>query len=153
MNNYTKPEDKTIRDNAKILTAAEIGKLINRSAQSVRRRASKLDVSLDKFADYSPEEDRTIEKYAKTKSAAEIGKMLGRSRQGIQCRAGVLGISLMKHGEHHHKAVHSNDDVRLVRALVEDGELTSEQIAEKMEMSINTVHAIRGEHIRTQDSV
>ncbi len=135
------------------MSAAEIGKLIGRSGMSVIIRARKIGADLNKHKDYGPKEDETIKRYAKEKTAAEIGKLLGRSSGSVGTRARKIGVSLMKHGERHHLARHSNDDVRLVRVLIDDGELTYQEISEKMEMSINTIKLIAYEKTRTQDPI
>lgn len=150
---YSNYEDSMIRNNAQIMSAAEIGKLIGRSGMSVIIRARKIGADLNKHKDYGPKEDETIKRYAKEKTAAEIGKLLGRSSGSVGTRARKIGVSLMKHGERHHLARHSNDDVRLVRVLIDDGELTYQEISEKMEMSINTIKLIAYEKTRTQDPI
>ncbi|EGR3070270.1 hypothetical protein DMW20_11965 [Vibrio parahaemolyticus] len=152
-NDYSSHEDSVIRDNAQTMSAAEIGKLIGRSRMSVSIRAKKIGADLDKHKDYGPKEDQVIRRYAKEKTAAEIGKLLGRSSGSVGTRARRIGVSLMKHGEKHHRAKHSNDDVRLVRALVDDGELTHQEISEKMEMSVNTIKLISYDKTRTQDGI
>ncbi|MFL0951012.1 hypothetical protein [Vibrio parahaemolyticus] len=106
-----------------------------------------------KFRPYTPEEDQVIFDFGQTLSLKEIGKLINRTSGSVGSRARKIGVSLMKHGENHHRAVHSNDDVRLVRALVDDGELTHKQISEVMEISINTVKLISYDKTRTQDHI
>ncbi|WP_187993584.1 hypothetical protein [Vibrio harveyi] len=151
MKPYAPEEDKAISDNADKMTVKEIAKLINRSWQSVRARARKIGVEMRKNPPYTPDDDKAIRKYAKTKSCEEIGKLLNRTKYGIRARAQKIGVSLVKHGEHHHASVYPNDDVRLVKALIDDGEMKPSKIAETMEMNIHTVRCIKRGEIRNKD--
>ncbi|EHV9720290.1 hypothetical protein K1B37_001009 [Vibrio parahaemolyticus] len=150
---YTPEEDQVIFDFGQTLSLKEIGKILNRSRMSVSIRAKRIGANVDKHKPYSKDEDRLIRKHAATKTSNEIGKLINRTSGSVGSRARKIGVSLMKHGENHHRAVHSNDDVRLVRALVDDGELTHKQISEKMEISINTVKLISYDKTRTQDHI
>ncbi len=118
---YSHYEDAAIIINARRLTSEEIGVLIGRTKFSVRKRAERLGVSINKNPPYTLDDDEIIEKYSKTKSSDEIGKILGRTGAAIRKRAFDVGITLIKHGQYHHRAVHSNEDMDLVRLLIVDG--------------------------------
>ncbi|WP_259556309.1 hypothetical protein [Vibrio harveyi] len=79
--------------------------------------------------------------------------MINRTRGSVQTRAGVIGVGLTKHGQYNHKAKHSDDDVRLVRLLLDDGELSHQEIAEIMEFSLSNVRLIHYGHTRNSDGV
>ena len=150
---YTEPEDEFIRRNGLKMSAADIGRNINRSRLSVVRRAGRIGANLKKAKDYSPEEDEVIRTHAKKKSAAEIGKMINRSASSVQARAMVINVSMIKHGEYHHKSKHSNADVRLVRELLIDGTLTHQEIADKMDMTVHNVNLISVGGTRNSDDL
>lgn len=77
-----------------------------------------------------------------THTMKEAAKVVGCSENNIRSKARALNVSFRKYGENHFSGKHSNEDVRLVKLLLEEG-LTQKVIAEKMEMTQPEVSMIK----------
>lgn len=88
---------------------------------------------------WTGQEVAILKKHASTHSAQEIADMLPMRTKTAVVRAAVeRNIPLLKHGEHHHAAKHSDEDVELCRALHEEA-VSTKDIAEKMGLPEATV--------------
>lgn len=96
---------------------------------------------------WTRKEDKYLEAQAHRLSAKDIGRKLKRTPGAVKSRAKRLGVHLQKHGEHHHLAKTSNQDVELCRAL-RDEKVKVRVIAEKMGIGHSLVTSVVNYHCR-----
>ena len=79
---------------------------------------------------------------AKTHSVIQAASEIGCSANQVRARIGRDGISYKKYGEHHKSSKRSNEDVRLIKALLAEG-MPVRLICKKMEISQPEVSMIK----------
>lgn len=72
---------------------------------------------------YSFDDERFIEDNAQVMTTAQLAAHFGVSVEAICIKAGRMGVSLKKQGENHYRCKVSNDDIRLIKLLIADGEI------------------------------
>lgn len=145
-NAWRPEEDQLIIDNWCSVTAPEMTAMLpGRTLYAVRRRVLVLrekgyNVG-NKRHDFTPEEDAFIRANCKKLSLLEVAEKLGRHRNTVAVHATELRVSFRKTGDLHHLTKYTDDDVRLIIALRDDG-MTFREIAYKFEMRAYTVRDI-----------
>lgn len=126
------------------MPAQELADKYGYTLSSLKTYAAKLGVSLAyKLIGYSKDDDKFIRENGSKMSAFEIGEHLGRSYGSVKAYAYRHNISIRKRGELHHRAKQTNEDYRLAKMLIDDGELSLVEIANKLEVPYLFVRDIK----------
>lgn len=99
---------------------------------------------------WTPSDLTKLRKLSKTHSRQEAAKIIGCTYSALIGKCKRDGISFRKHGENHPTAKRSNDDVRLIRLLL-DEKMPVKEIAEKFEVTPTTVYNLKYHNFRNQD--
>jgi hypothetical protein len=90
---YTPEEDKVIKDNWNTKTLEEIGNMLNKHKDSVRKRGYRMGLPCKSGSNqYTNEEDKVIAALWSTHTAEQIAQRLGRTKMGVSKRAQRIGI-------------------------------------------------------------
>ena len=112
---WSEEDVRYLREKSRMFSAEYIGIRLNRSADSVRMKASRLGVRFTDYATWSPEETRFLEENAETLTAEQIADRLGRPANSVRTKAWHSGIELKKFMKF------SDEDVAICKALHQQG--------------------------------
>ncbi|AAQ96528.1 hypothetical protein [Vibrio phage VP16T] len=79
--------------------------------------------------------DLHLERYAATRTCEQLAADLGApNAKSIQNRCQRIGVSLIKRGRNHRLAKLTDEDIRLAKLLIDDGQLTMAEIERKLDL-------------------
>lgn len=121
----------------------QISEICGLSPGTIQRYATDEKISLaTELKPWTKDDLEFMENNADKMTGEEIGEKLGRTARAVYGKARRIGLSLKKLGEKHHCSKYSDEDIRLAKLLLDDGELSHQQIADKLEISVRVVSAI-----------
>ncbi len=91
---------------------------------------------------WTPEDILFLRRNCRTMTAKEIGNRLTprRTEHAVMIKANKLGIRLNKCGDNRHGTRHKDEDVKLIRELRDNSDLTFKEIGEKFDISENVAY-------------
>lgn len=123
------------------MPVCEIAEMLGVEESTIRYYATLEGVSLQ-FAKkrWKDDEDEFLQENAGKLSIKEIASKLNRTERAISERAGKIGVSLARINQENSRQKYTAEDERLVILMLEDGELSRDLIAKKMEVSLSFVN-------------
>ena len=101
---------------------------------------------------WTPSALTTLRKLCKTHTAQQVADEIGCTKNQAYTRAKKEGWTFKKFGEFHHSAKHSDHDVYLARALIDEG-VPKAEVSRKLEIPLHAISEWSLNKYRNNDSV